>query len=155
MEAQTTNNLLNLLPLEGIQALKQFLKIWKNNNTINNIIEISGQNIFIIHEDGSKITSPIEDIIQQSMESIVEYNNLYEEFINSEEWDTMLQNFEPPEIPNIQENVEITEVPLEENSNHQSSNKKNNKFLIEQIKRDLAHEIENRVQMNSPYQDTD
>ncbi|CAG8784464.1 5104_t:CDS:1, partial [Racocetra persica] len=41
MEAQTTNNLLDLLPLEEIQALKQFLKIWKNNNTMNNIIEIS------------------------------------------------------------------------------------------------------------------
>ncbi|CAG8851561.1 27768_t:CDS:2, partial [Racocetra persica] len=97
--AQTTNNLLDLLSLEGIQALKQFLKIWKNSNTMNNIIEISGQNISIIHEDGSKITSLIEDIIQQSTESI----------------DTMLQNFESLEIPNIQENVEITEVPLEEN----------------------------------------
>ncbi|CAG8808007.1 26458_t:CDS:2, partial [Racocetra persica] len=94
---------------------------------------ISGQNISIIHEDGSNITSPIEDIIQQSTESIVEYNNLYENFINNEEWDTMLQNFELPEIPNIQENVEITEVLLEENT----------------------HEIEDRVQMNSPYQGTD
>ncbi|CAG8811039.1 36950_t:CDS:2, partial [Racocetra persica] len=57
-----------------------------------------------------KTTSPIDSIIQQTIEA-------------------------PPDYPTLFDNLSIK-----------------NKYLIEQIKNDLEHKIENRVQLNSPYQ---
>ncbi|CAG8748317.1 4571_t:CDS:1, partial [Ambispora leptoticha] len=138
-----------------IQTLKRFLEIWKNNNIANNVIEISNQNISIIDENGLKTTSSINEIIQYSTENPVKNNNLNEEFINNEAWDEILQTLEPIDIPNIPENIEVIENTSVGNINHQSPKRKDNNFIIDQIKQDLEHEIEDRVQLNSPYQGSD
>ncbi|CAG8826524.1 15428_t:CDS:2, partial [Cetraspora pellucida] len=102
--------LFNNLPTEGIQALQQFLTIWKDNPIPNSTIEITPQNISIINAEGLN-------------------ENFLEEFTI---------------VPFTEDNINITTEQNNEVDN-------NNESLIEQIKRDLEHEIEDRVLPNSPY----
>ncbi|CAG8776130.1 7991_t:CDS:1, partial [Ambispora leptoticha] len=101
----------------------------KHNNTADNVIEISNRNISIIDKNGVKITSLIDDIVQQ-IETPIEINKLYKEFINSEEWNTILQTIEPIEPLSIPESIEIIKNPSEENINHQSPKRKEITFSL-------------------------
>ncbi|CAG8829252.1 31005_t:CDS:2, partial [Racocetra persica] len=101
----------------------------KNNNILYNTIEISDQNISIIDKNRVKITSSIDSITQQTNDII------------------------PQPIEPITEELNIQENPNENLiTDQQNVNQQKNKYHIKQIKNDLEHETEDRVQLNSPYQ---
>jgi len=164
IETQMINDILfNNLPTEGIQALQQFLTIWKDNPIPNSTIEITPQNISIINAEGVNITSSINNCLHN--ETTPPFTTFFDDFINDDEWNNVYQQAEVnnEEFPSfdlneLNENFleEFTIVPFTEDNinitteqNNEVDN--NNESLIEQIKRDLEHEIEDRVLPNSPY----
>ena len=164
MELQVSDNIFfNQFSIEALQGLQQFLSEWKQEYNNGKYLKIDQEKITLIENNEAKTETSIDKILECSFTSPPEFD-LFNEFINCEDWDILHQttttNLEPKsvnldeddnELWNNEFNIEESSVnePREERSTLKDKIKATSSSLNEDISpfvkiiRDLNSEVNN------------
>ena len=122
MELQVSNNIFfNQFFIEALQELQQFLSEWKQEYNNGKYLKIDQEKITLVENNEAKTETSIDKILECSFTSPPEFD-LFNEFINCEDWDILHQtttmNPEPKPVNLDEDDNELwnNEFNIEESS---------------------------------------